>query len=169
MRRLVLGEVLVGDVLGANIDDYSGAASAIRHDLDLVAILRMLPDETAEHAGARVGILPQRDELVVGLDLEQDALAAEHVLGKKERIIRGVRDVVLLALGSIGAAAGGAIGKIWGETSRAEQYRASDRDFSKLPKHSPRHAHHNGKGNHESFMRARRTTAAAAASGIACD
>ena len=98
MVGFVLGDVLLGYVLDADIDDHPRAASAVRHDFDLVAILRMLPDQAAEHAGADVGILPQRDELVVGLDLEQDTFAAQHVLGQNECVIRGVWQIVLLAL-----------------------------------------------------------------------
>ena len=73
----------------------------------------MHADDTAEDAGARVGILPQRDEFVAGLDLEQNPLTAQHVLGQEERIIYVVRDVVLLALGRIGTAACGAVGEVW--------------------------------------------------------
>ena len=104
----------------------------------------MHTDQTAEHAATRVGILPERDEFVVRLDLEQNALAAEHILSQKERIICGVGNVVLFAFGSIGAAAGCAVGEIRGEiTSREQQYRGNDRDFSNLPKRSPRRTHHN--------------------------
>ena len=46
-----------------------GSAIALRHDFNLIAKTARTPT-TAEDAGSRVGILPERDQLVIGLDLE---------------------------------------------------------------------------------------------------
>jgi len=81
----------------------------------------MLSDDTAEHARLRVGVAPQCDQLVVGLYFEEHAFAAEYVLGKNERIVGVVRDVVLLASSNLGVAAGGMIGEIGGVASGREE------------------------------------------------
>src|SRR5229473_1337141 len=81
--RLVAREFLVGYTLGADVHNDLALAAPFWGDLDLVSVTRLHADDQRKPACRGIDICgsPERDNRVIRLNFEQDAVAAQCILG----------------------------------------------------------------------------------------